>query len=261
MLAGVPLLPFGYLAGHYWINAPSHAELPFHDSFAAGNLSAWHDFGMQQLCCRHSVEIGEAPQLPGERAAKFVLDRSDPDVKGNHRAELRLHAARWGHEYDYTMQIFVPPDWAVDPIPVTVVQYHNVPDLWRGEWGLPSVLRLDIRGDEWVVELDWGRGGSWLHGKRDVHSLTLWHEPLQHGRWAAWRFRINWSKDSDGTIAIWKDDRLVASHTGPIGYGDRLAPYLKFGLYVPSWKTAANEPALADKRTIWFKSIEAAQVD
>src|SRR5690348_8716904 len=91
----VILTPTSYLAAHYWVNAPSTDQLPFHDSFAAGNLSAWDGLGMRQLCCDHSVQVGDAPGRTGDRAAKFVLNRNDPEVKGNHRAELRLRAAEW----------------------------------------------------------------------------------------------------------------------------------------------------------------------
>jgi hypothetical protein len=253
------LLPLAYVTAHYWVNAGSPAELPFHDSFAAGDFHAWGGFGMQQLCCDHSARIGDAPYRPGERAAEFVLNRSDPEMKGNHRAELRLHAAEWGRRYDYSMRILVPKEWVTDPLPVTIVQWHNVPDLWRGEFALPSVLCIDIRGNEWVVKLNWGTGQRWFNRNSDIHSITLWHGPLDRARWTSWTFRIKWSYGDEGVVEAWKDDRLIARHLGPDAYADVLAPYLKIGLYAWSWKGLAERSTLIDTRRIWFSDIYVAQ--
>jgi hypothetical protein len=257
LLGGIGLiaLPASYVAAHHWINAPSTGELPFHDSFARGDLSSWDGIGMRQLCCEHSIQIRNAPLRPGQRAAEFMLKRSDPDVKGSRRAELRLHAAQWNQAYDYSMRVFVPTDWVIDSVPVTVAQWHNVPDLWRLEWGLPSVLRLDIRGDEWVLELCWGSGQLWLDRNLDLHSIILWHGALERGRWISWSFDVRWSDRDDGVVDAWKDGRLVAHHVGPSAYVDTLAPYFKFGLYVPAWKVFPNARTATDVRTIWFSDV------
>lgn len=253
------LLPISYLAVHYGINAPNAAELPFHDSFAVGDLHAWSGIGMRQLCCGYSARVGDAPDRPGQHAVKFVLNRGDPDVKGNQRAELRLRAAEWGHEYDYSMEIFVPAEWTTDSTPVTVVQWHNVPDLWRGEWGLPGSLGIDIRGDEWVIGMNWGTGPTWLDRNRHIHSATLWRGPLDRGQWTEWAFHIKWSFDSDGVIDIRRNGELVAHYKGPNAYADMLAPYLKIGLYVWSWHDFPNSPTTANRREIWFSNVQVAQ--
>ena len=247
--------PISYLVVHHWINAPDPSELPFHDSFASGDLRAWGGVGMRQLCCDYSAQVGEAPELPGAQAVRFVLNRSDPDVKGSRRAELRLRAAEWGHEYEYSMRIFVPKDWVLDPVPVTVVQWHNVPDLWRLEWALPSVLRLDIRDDQWVAEFDSGTGPAWFDRERHIHSLILCRMALDRGRWTNWRFHMKWSYGDDGIIEIWKDGRLLAHHVGPSAYRDSLAPYLKIGLYAFTWKVSPDLPTATDRREIWFSDV------
>jgi hypothetical protein len=248
-----------YAAAHHWINAPASHERSFHDSFATGDLRSWHGFGMQQLCCDYSARVEDAPHRPSEQAVKFVLKRSDPDVKGSRRAELRLHSAEWDHEYNYAMRIFLPADWVSDAIPVTIVQWHNVPDLWRGEWGLPSVLRLDVVGDEWSVVLDWGKGPDWVDHHQDVHSTVLWHGPLDRQHWTDWVFRVKWSQGDDGLVEVQKDDALLARHVGPTGYNDALAPYLKIGLYVPTWKIFPDRPSATDRREIWFSDVQMVQ--
>lgn len=259
-MAVVLSLPIIYLAVHHWINAPDPGELPFHDSFALGDLRAWDGFGMRQLCCDHSAQVEEAPQLPGARAVRFILNRSDPDVKGSRRAELRLRAAEWGHEYEYSMRIFVPKDWVLDRVPVTVVQWHNVPDLWRLESPLPSVLRLDVRGDQWVAEFDSGTGPDLFDRERHVQSLILCREPLDREHWTNWRFHMKWSRGDDGIIEIWKDDRLLARHVGPSAYADSLAPYLKFGLYAFTWKVSPDLPTTTDRREIWFRDVNVVEL-
>jgi hypothetical protein len=281
------LLPVGYVAGHYWVNMPRDGELPFYDSIADGNLRAWSGFDMRHLCCSHSAQVLDPPDRSNGLALRFTLNHDDPDVKGSRRAELRLHAAEFGRTYEYKVGSFVPGEWVGDPVPVTVVQWHNVPELWSGESGLGpllkvpgvapmlkfvglesllapgvqgSVLSVNVEGDEWVVGLEWGRGPSWLDHKGDIHTATLWHGKLDRNRWVNWDFRVKWSYEGDGAIDILKDNDPIVRYEGPTSYVGTLAPYLKIGLYVPAWKVFPDSPTETNRRQIWFRDIQMKQM-
>jgi hypothetical protein len=256
LLAMVAMTPLFYIAAHRWINAPTRGEPPMQDSFAAADLRAW-GLGMRHLASRRSLQILPSPGRPGEYAGKFALAHDDPDVKGSRRAELRFRAAIFGHPYGYAMQIFVPPEWQSDCVPVTVVQWHNVPDLWRGDRPMPSVLRIDVVGDRWSVELNWGVGRNWFRRQQSIHSAVLWHAPLDRGRWTNWKFYITWACDNNGSIEAWKDGVRIIRHIAPNAFLNSLAPYLKFGLYVPAWKNFSAQPVAVRRREIWFSHVSA----
>ena len=260
ILLAVLVLPFSYAVAYHWVISPSEGDLPFHDSIAAGDLSAWSGIGMQQLCCDFSARVLDAPGQVGGRALKFVLNHDDADVRGSRRSELRLRAVQFGNTYEYKVRVFVPPAWVGDPTPVTVVQWHNVPQLLLGEPSLPSVLRLDVEGDAWLIKLAWGRPPRWLDRGGDLHAATLWRGKLERNSWIEWTFRVKWSGGDDGAVMVWKGDELIVNHVGPSAYASELAPYFKIGLYVPGWEVFPDRPTATRNREIWFSDITVRQI-
>jgi hypothetical protein len=251
-LAGLlALVPLSYVAAHLWLNAPAWGEPPISHRFDDGDLAPWGRL-MRQLSGPDSLRILDAPGRPGRRAARFALHHDDRDIKGSRRAELRFRAARFGRRYDYGIGVYVPADWQADPVPVTVVQWHNVPDLWRGDGPLPSVLRIEIIGGEWSIDLHWGAGRRWLRPQADLHSRLLWRGPIERCRWTDWRFAITWSRNDDGAIEAWKDGAAIVRYSGPTAYDNTLAPYMKFGIYVPEWKIFPDRAVAVRRRELWF---------
>ena len=110
---------------------------------------------MLHLCCEDSLTIVKTPVRSGRYAARFTLRRSDPIVKGSKRAELRTKAGVMGIDYWYAFSIFLPQGWTGDKVPVTLAQWHNVPDVWLGEASAPPPLRLLVEDGQWMVANIW----------------------------------------------------------------------------------------------------------
>jgi hypothetical protein len=256
-LASLLLLHFAYGLAHRLYNAPSKGDLTFASGFESGDASLWAEKGAIQVCCDDSLEIVEAPVRSGRYAARFTLRRSDPSVKGSKRAELRTKAGWMGAEYWYAFSIFLPPDWTVDQVPVTLAQWHSVPDVWFGEAGVPPPFKLIAQEGQWLLANMWdskrvSRTRFTEHAPEGGTLVPI--GPLDTGRWTDWVFHIKWSSGPDGLLEAWKTERLVFHQKGPNTYNDAFAPYFKLGIYVPQW---ANQPSLTsiDSHTIHFDEI------
>jgi hypothetical protein len=63
---------------------------------------------------------------------------------------------------------------------------------------------------------------------------------IQLDHWYSFRWRIKWSKGSDGLVQFWLDGLKIADWTGPnLASGDKNRPDLQFGFY--SGATLTNE--------------------
>jgi len=229
--------------------------LPFEDDFASGDLRAWSPWA-QQACCAHSKTVASAPDWPGKNALRMQIRYGDPKTRNSIRSELRLRATDYHVLYEYELKTFIPEDWGFDSIPVLLVQMHNVPDNWKGEWGLPPPLDLQIVGEEWVLGRAYGPTPNWLQKVTNIEAWAWWKAPLQKGRWSAWVFRVRWSGGEDGLLEVEKDGVKIATASGPNAYDNLLAPYLKFGVYVPGWSLLTSPPQVSE-RTAYFTDVVA----
>lgn len=240
-LAAIAIGVYLALGVGFWIySLPKDELLPFADDFESGDLRQWRRLGWQQLCCEHSMRVvGDGPPpRSGRHVARFELRRGDPLVRGNQRAEVRLPAAAMGGEYRYRFSIYLPADWATDPLPVNLVQWHSVSDKLLLEGGPSMPLRVAVIGDRWIVDNFWDSKRVTKFALLPEHpegNRLLWSGPLDRGRWVDWEFRVRWAWQGEGRVQVRKDGLLVADAGGPNTYHDFVAPYMKFGVYVPAW--------------------------
>ncbi len=258
-LSGLALLAYvAYAAAFLAYSWPRDDWLPFDDDYRHADLSAWDRLGWRQLCCAHSATIVPDPLVPQRSVVKFELRRGDPLVRGNQRAEVRLPAAAMGDEMRYAVRLFVPADWQPDPLQTNLVQWHSVADKLLLEGGPAQPLRLVVIGNEWFIVNLWDakRVTKWpfLEEHRDGERL-LWSGPLERGRWVDWEFVVRWAWDGSGRVRIRKDGVLVADAAGPNTYRDFVAPYMKFGLYVPAWSDAQAASPVT-RRTVYFSRVQ-----
>jgi hypothetical protein len=233
-------------------------RIPMRDEFATRDFSQWS--GLQkQVCCDEAATVVDAPNWNSKSAVKFKINFHDPLVKGSHRSEFRLKATGFHRLYEYGLKIFVPPDWQSDNNQVLVVQMHNVPDNWKGEWGLAPPLELSLLNDTWVLRTAWGRVPTWLDRKGDIRHDMRWSQPFERGKWTTWIFRTRWSLDRDGIIEVEKDGNVVFQRHGANCYNNLLAPYLKFGVYAPAWVHLSNPPE-PKTREIFFTDVFAREL-
>jgi len=235
------LLLAGYLGYGplYWAySLPSESWLPIEDGFESGDLRLWQELGRRQLCCEYSAQVVADPVHASGKAARFELRRDDPFMRGNKRAEMRLPAARMGDDMVYALSVYLPPDWRDDPLPVNLFQWHGVPDKLLFEGGASQPLRLVVIDHQWTIDNLWDANRVTkvpLLREHPQGRRVLWSGPIETGRWVDWEVRVRWAYDAGGLVEIRKDGKLVASEAGPNTYNDFIAPYFKFGVYVPSW--------------------------
>ena len=153
----------------------------------------------------------------------------------------------------------MPLDWRSDSNEVAVMQMHNVPDNWKGEWELSPPLELSLLNDIWVLRTARGRAPTWFDRKGDIHHDVAWSQPFERGKWTSWIVRTKWSLDEDGIIEVEKDGNLILQKHGPNCYDNLLAPYLKFGVYVPTWINLSLPPEFTT-REIFFTDVSAREL-
>jgi hypothetical protein len=246
-----------YGTAHRLYNAGHGNDLELVADFETGDLSQLEEQGTLQVCCPDSIAVVDAPARAGQHAVRFRLRREDPKVKGGVRSEFRMKAAEMGSEYWYSMSIFLEPDWQVGAAPVTIAQWHAVPDKLLAESGRPPPLRLAAQDGRWFVASIWDPkriSKTPFTEQTSADGHLEWIGPLETGRWTDWVFRVRWSYEDDGLLEVWKDREAVYRQEGPNAYNDALAPYLKVGLYIPNWDEGEN---VADQQTIHFDEIRA----
>nr|WP_249150691.1 polysaccharide lyase [Bradyrhizobium sp. JYMT SZCCT0180] len=229
-----------------------------YDEFATRDFSRWSGLA-KQICCNAAAVVVDAPNWNSKSAVRFEINFDDPLVRGGHRSEFRLKATEFRRPYEYGFKIFVPPDWQSDDNEVVVMQMHNVPDNWKGEWGLVPPLQLSLLNNTWVLRTAWGRVPTWLDRNGDIRHDLPWSQPFERGKWSSWTFRTKWSLDGDGNIEVEKDGDLVFQRHGPNCYDNLLAPYLKFGVYTPSWKYLSEPPELKTRK-MFFTDVSAREL-
>ncbi|MGY8661357.1 polysaccharide lyase [Bradyrhizobium sp. UFLA05-109] len=233
-------------------------RIPLSDEFATRDFSRWNGLA-KQVCCSGSAVVVDAPNWSSKSAVRFEINFQDPLVKGSHRSEFRLQATEFHRLYEYGLKIFVPEDWPSDKHEVAVMQMHNVPDNWKGEWGLSPPLELSLLDDTWVLRTARGRTPTWLDRKGDIRHDVAWSQPFERGKWSSWIFRTKWSLGGDGIIEVEKDGNLILQRHGANCYDNLLAPYLKFGAYAPTWIHLSVPPEFKT-REIYFTDVFAREL-
>jgi len=219
----------------------------FSSSFESG-LTGWDK---QLLCCSHSVQIVSSPTREGKYAAKFTHRKSDPKV----RAEIRkfdsvsANSERW-----YGYSVFVPKEYAKDPVHEIITQWSNRPvDRDLGEDGRRPSLSLSIRNDKLELNNHWDSRSTTL-SRKGVGAKAWDLGPVAKGQWTDWVFHAKWSHKSDGLLEVWRDGRLVVSKTGPNTYNDKTSPSMKIGFYKRQWKNNP-EASTTTERVIYYDAV------
>lgn len=241
---GLGAVKFGpgaaYYAVNYWRTAPMDTAL------SCGN-DRWtlRGFRAEAPEGRESIVGSEGCAL------RFTVKEGQKRVKKGVRTELRTNAVPFGQSHRFCFTVQLAEAWSDTSPPVTLVQWHAVPDRLLGEGGRAPPLRLMIEHGQWVI--------VHIHDDRQNSSSTpaIAQATITFSKqvdWAAvtnWCFDVRWDEDAMGAYHAELDGELVASHQGPFGYRDWIAPFLKFGVYVPK----ADEMA-GGIWTAYFSDIE-----
>jgi Polysaccharide lyase len=240
----------------YFHNVPLDSSFPLTDNFETETLAKWQDKGFLELCCDHSATFVQRES--GGKALAFEVDKTDPDIKNRKRAEIRAKAHYMGDYFRYEFEMQIDNAWIFDDIPVTVTQWHAVPDRWLGETGVAPPLRIIVKGNQYVITQQWDakKISRFLNQSAQPEGgIVLWSGDIHPGVWESWRFEVRWAYQGEvGITQIWRNNTLVASRNGPNAYNDSLAPFFKIGIYIPTW---IRDEAIskAAKRRIFFDNI------
>lgn len=246
----------GVSSAFYLHNMPLDSSFPLVDNFESETLNRWQEKGFLELCCDHSATFIQ--RETGGTALAFEVNKTDPDIKNRKRAEIRAKAHFMGDHFRYEFEMMIDSAWTFDEIPVTVTQWHAVPDRWLGETGVAPPLRIIVKGNHYIITQQWDakKISRFLNqAAQPEGGIVLWTGDIHPGVWESWRFEIRWNfAGEDGITRIWRNDELIAERNGPNAYNDALAPFFKIGIYIPTW---IRDAALskADQRKIYFDNV------
>lgn len=225
------------------------------EDFEGEDLEAFNPRIRWELCCDDSAEIVDLATTGREgQGVQIQLRPTDEDVKGSKRSEFRLPAGHFGKPVWYRVRMRIDPDWAHATNPVTLVQWHGVPDKALLEGNRAPPLRLlNWKGQNYVV-LNWDTSprtfkSFTLFGERQ--GTMLWIGADAPGKWEDWVFRVEWERRTDGRVSVWRNGEMLVDHRGFSAYNDLEAPYMKVGIYVPRWKSSDDEPETSLRRAVF----------
>lgn len=238
------------------INSTSALTL-FKETFESGKLSDWGLEGAYST----SIEVVTSPVRSGKSATKFTLNRTDPLVAGNKRAEIKKKGkfANVGKEFWYGFSMYVPTYWETDALSSEILaQLHDQPDTDLGKtWRSPQVS-LGIKGEQWYLRNRWDSEPKTiinsLNSKVNINDFDL--GLVKKGAWTDWVVHAKWSYGADGILEIWKDGVRVVQYNGPNAYNDQKSPYWKFGVYKPDWKKPNYGGSVVTSRTIFLDNVK-----
>lgn len=173
----------------------------------------------------------------------FMVRQGQPEVKKGVRTELRTHPVPFGAPLDYCFTVTLDTPWPDDDPPVTLAQWHAVPDRPLGEPGRSPPLRLMVDAGQLVVEF--GSDPRLLTRAADELDLRGWTRvdvvPAAWGEPVSYCFGVTWERGGAGALRLERDGKVVALHRGAFGYNDLVAPFFKFGVYVPGADRAPGQ--------------------
>jgi hypothetical protein len=152
--------------------------------------------------------------------------------------QTKLLREPFGEERWYRFSVFVQdlgsPDGTEDISNNTIVaQWHSSPDPFpsgESERGPPLALR--IHNGRWGITYGWD--SRFRSISTHLADQWQWVGPVETGQWTDWTFRVIWSHDDQGSMEIWRDDKLVMQRSGPNTFNDVRGVYLKLGVYHPT---------------------------
>jgi hypothetical protein len=207
----------------------------FQDDFHSGKFGQWtfSEDDRYRIVRASPVRIQtvDAPDLePGRKAVRFAV----PRAPNSFRAEISLPSEKGFNERWYAESILVPAEWVFDSGEGhdIVMQWHAVPG--NGSPTNPN-LAISVRNKSWSIRQSFGEAKG-----RHSGATTKLDDLVKPGVWVAWVIRAKWSPGADGLLQIWKDGKLVLECQGANVYSDigvEYTPYLKTGIYHPTWHT------------------------
>lgn len=201
-------------------------SLLFQSTFeTTADLDQWYMENPQT----NSITRAASPVRDGKYAAKFILNKTDPDIWDSKRAELTYVAEKYNpvkSERWYGISMFLPTSYIADPCEEIVYQWKGVSRTSLDGYSMSNPpLAVMTKNGRWAIN---------IKSADKMTSIDL--GAYNTNTWTDWVFHIKFSYESDGLLQIWKDGVLVLDRKGPNTYKDKTGNYFKMGLYKYGWK-------------------------
>jgi hypothetical protein len=169
----------------------------------------------------------------GNKAAMIIIHQGDQidEEKGTilERAELKEAKKLFSNEnnsYSYSFSIFLPPDFPIDPTRLVLAQWKQ--DCQSGNCDPNNpVIALRYSSGKFYVTLQVGPNQTILYTQND--SII--------NQWLDFKFHIRFSRNQDGGIKAWLNNRQIIDFAGITAYSQTFGYpipgkfYFKIGLY------------------------------
>ena len=164
----------------------------------------------------------------------------------------------------FLFSCFFPEDMVFDPVEETIMQWKNQADDGCDVGNPPFSIRITDDDLKYSIKYD-----SAACSTAPPTVYGTFNKSLTRGVWHHFVIEINYDyriTDTDGHVKIWysEDDPVtladsVLNYQGPVGYNDKLWPYLKVGIYKSEWHTQRNRQlslnAGVKERKIWIDQV------
>lgn len=188
-----------------------------------------------------SITRSDERARAGSFSARFILNKTDPDVAGSKRAEVLLDWVedpafeRW-----YGLSIFLPASYVADPAEEQLFQWHAIDSVdLDGLLMANSPVAMYTKNGRWEFGLKFG-------GTYDLG-------PYATDAWTDWVIHIRFSHGSDGLVEAWKNGKLVVQQHGRNNYRAERGNFFKIGIYKYPW--TQNVVSGTDSRRLYYDEI------
>ncbi len=211
------------------------SQVNVHDDFEAPKLSKL--WGTDRFA-PGAVEIQSAITRKGHGAVKITLKTGDVFEEGlgtshgSERDELREATelvSKEGSVYEYSFSMFLPADFIIVPTRLVIAQWKQ----YCGE-GKPCsddspVMALRYQSGVLRITLQTDTADS------DIRNLFQTTGDLR-GKWMDFKFKVRFSRQNNGQIEGWMNDKQIINYKGITGYtgrgyAEQSKFYFKMGLY------------------------------
>jgi Polysaccharide lyase len=242
------------LIGSYNVGHPQ-SNIIFQSSFEETNWAKlWPGL---DTCCSYSIVRTDSISRKGTYSARVEVDKILPPPGIGYRAELVTNTEpvpnveRW-----YGFSIYLPNNFASDSADEILAQWHDTPDVDRGETSRSPPISLQITKKQWHLNIIWASNPVNTNLTRSGDAAVNLGDCIL-GQWTDWVFHLKFSYQNDGLIQIWKNGTLIADRNGPNYYNDEVGPYFKTGIYqwvwAPDW---AGVPSIITHRVVYIDNVK-----
>jgi len=213
----------------------SQCQISAYDGFESSKLS--NIWSMERMVPR-SLEIQTTIVKQGKRAVKITLKTNDTFEAGNAKSapterdellQTSYYAPHEGLKYEYQFSMFLPEDFPIVNRRLVIAQWKQY--CQGGDTALCS-------DDSPVLAIRYVAGVLYITLQTDsgVNKLYKLNDEIRN-RWLDFKFQIRFSRQSDGEIRAFLNDKEIINYNGVSSYSEKHGYpaksryYFKMGLY------------------------------